>query len=105
MLGEMDRQGGQWDQAAGHFLRASKFDEGFAEAYLALGMSLNSAGKFPDAIAPLQTDVKMQPADPAGHYQLATAYARSGHKQEAEKEMALQREAAAKSPRKQAPQQ
>jgi tetratricopeptide (TPR) repeat protein len=105
MLGEMDRQAGQWDQAAAHFLRASKIDEGFAEAYLALGMSLNSAGKFPDAIAPLQTYVKMQPADPAGHYQLGTAYARSGHKQEAEKEMALQREAAAKSPREPAPQQ
>jgi len=105
MLGEMERQAGQWDQAAGHFLRASKLDEGFAEAYLALGMSLNSAGKFPDAVAPLQTYVKMQPADPAGHYQLATAYARSGHKLEAEKEMALQREAAAKSPREQTPQQ
>jgi len=105
MLGEMDRQAGQWDQASGHFSRASRIDEGFAEAYLALGMSLNSAGKFPDAIAPLQTYVKMQPADPAGHYQLGTAYARSGHKQEAEKEMALQREAAAKTPREQAPQQ
>jgi len=105
MLGEMDRQAGHWDDAAGHFLRASKIDEGFAEAYLALGMSLNSAGKFPDAIAPLQTYVKMQPADPAGHYQLGTAYARSGNKQEAEKEMALQREAAAKSPREHAPQQ
>jgi len=105
MLGEMDRQAGQWDEAAGHFSRASKIDEGFAEAYLALGMSLNSAGKFPDAIAPLQNYVKMQPADPAGHYQLATAYARTGHKQEAEKEMALQRETAAKSPRERQPEQ
>ena len=64
-----------------------------------LGMSLNSAGKFSDAIAPLESYVKMQPGDPAGHYQLATAYARTGRKQEAEREMALQREAAAKSPR------
>ena len=103
MLGEMDRQAGQWDQAAEHFLRASKIDEGFAEAYLALGMSLNSAGKFPDAIRPLENYVKIEPADPAGHYQLATAYARSGNRQEAEKQMALEREAAAKSPREQAP--
>lgn len=103
MLGEIDRQAGRWDEAAGHFLRASKIDEGFAEAYLALGMSLNSAGKFPDALAPLQNYVKMQPADPAGHYQLATAYARTGNKQAAEKEMSLQREAAAKSPTNQAP--
>jgi len=99
MLGETARQAGQWDDAIAHFSRASKDDEGFQEAYLALGMSLNSAGKFSEAVTPLQTYVKMQPADPAGHYQLATAYARTGRKQDAEREMALQRETAAKSPR------
>jgi predicted Zn-dependent protease len=62
-------------------------------------MSLNSAGKFSDAIAPLQAYVKMQPADPAGHYQLATAFSRTGRKEDASREMALQRETAAKSPR------
>jgi tetratricopeptide (TPR) repeat protein len=98
MLGEIARQAGLWDEAVEHFSRASKLDEGFQEAYLALGMSLNSAGKFSDAVAPLQSYVKMQPGDPAGHYQLATAFARTGHKPEAEREMALQREAAAKSP-------
>jgi tetratricopeptide (TPR) repeat protein len=98
MLGEIARQSGQWDEAIGHFSRASKLDEGFQEAYLALGMSLNSAGKFSDAITPLRSYVKMQPADPAGHYQLATAYTHTGQKPEAEREMALQREAAAKSP-------
>jgi predicted Zn-dependent protease len=98
LLGEIARQSGQWDEAIGHFSRASKLDEGFQEAYLALGMSLNSAGKFSDAIAPLQGYVKMQPEDPAGHYQLATAYARTGHKPEAEREMARQRETAAKRP-------
>lgn len=98
MLGEIARQAGQWDDAIVHFSRASKLDEGFQEAYLALGMSLNSAGKFSDAIAPLQSYIKMQPGDPAGHYQLATAYARTGRKPEAEREMALQREAAAKKP-------
>lgn len=99
MLGEVSRQAGQWDEAATHFSRASKLDEGFVEAYLALGMSLNSAGKFSAAISPLEIYVKMQPGDPAGHYQLATAYARTGRKQEAEREMALQREAEAKAPR------
>ena len=98
MLGEIARQAGQWDEAVGHFSRASQLDEGFQEAYLALGMSLNSAGKFSDAIAPLRSYVKLQPGDPAGHYQLATAYARTGHKSEADRQMALQREAAAKSP-------
>jgi tetratricopeptide (TPR) repeat protein len=98
MLGEIARQAGQWDEAIGNFSRASKFDEGFQEAYLALGMSLNSAAKFSDAIAPLRAYVKMQPGDPAGHYQLATAYARTGQKADADREMALQRETAAKSP-------
>lgn len=98
LLGEIARQAGRWDEAIGHFSRAAKLDEGFQEAYLALGMSFNSAGKFSDAIMPLQSYIKMQPGDPAGHYQLATAYARTGHKPEAEREMALQREAAAKKP-------
>jgi predicted Zn-dependent protease len=98
LLGEIARQDGQWDDAIAHFTQASKIDEGFQEAYLALGMSLNAAGKFSDAVQPLQSYVKMQPADPAGHYQLATAYARTGRKQEADHEMALQREAMAKKP-------
>ena len=99
MLGEIARQGGQWNEAVEHFSRASKLDQGFAEAYLALGISLNSSGKFSDAVAPLESYVKMVPQDPAGHYQLATAYARSGRKPEAEHEMALQKETAAKAPR------
>jgi tetratricopeptide (TPR) repeat protein len=97
MLGEAARQKGQWDDAIARFSKASKLDEGFLEAYLALGMSLNSAGKFSEAVSPLESYVKLQPDDPAGHYQLATAYARSGRKQEAEREVRLQQEAAAKS--------
>jgi len=98
MLGETARQAGQWEEAITRFSKASRVDESFLEAYLALGMSLNSAGKFSDAVAPLQSYVKLQPGDPAGHYQLATAYARTGRKQDAEREMTLQREAMAKSP-------
>ncbi len=99
MLGETARQAGQWDEAITRFSKAADLDVGFDEAYLALGMSLNSAGKFPDAIRPLETYVKRQPGDPAGHYQLATSYARTGHKQEAQREMQLQRETAARVPR------
>jgi predicted Zn-dependent protease len=98
MLGESARQAGQWDQAIARFSKAADLDVGFDEAYLALGMSLNSAGKFADAIAPLETYVKREPGDPAGHYQLATACARTGHKQEAAKEMELQQQTAAKAP-------
>ena len=98
MLGETARQAGQWKEAIQRFSRVVKMDESFAEAYLALGMSLNSSGEFPRAIAPLQEYVKLLPGDPAGHYQLATAYARTGRKLEADHEMALQREAMAKNP-------
>jgi len=99
LLGEIARQAGQWGEAIPRFERAIKLDEGFVEAYLALGISMNAAGKFADAVTPLENYVKMLPDDPAGHYQLATAYARTGRKQDAQREMTLQQETAAKSPR------
>lgn len=97
-LGEIARRAGQWDDAITHFSAAAKIDSGFAEAYLALGMSLASAQKFADAVAPLERYVKIVPDDPAGHYQLAIAYDRTGRKENAAREMQLQREAAAKAP-------
>ena len=98
VLGELARRGGQWDAAIDHFTRAGKFDTGFVEASLALGMTLNSAGKFADAIAPLERYVKAVPVDPAGHYQLSMAYARTGNREAALRESQLQREAAEKKP-------
>lgn len=97
-LGEIARRAGQWNDAISHFSVAAKIDAGFAEAYLALGMSLASAQKFADAVAPLEKYVKIVPEDPAGHYQLAIAYDRTGRKESAAREMQLQREAAAKAP-------
>jgi predicted Zn-dependent protease len=93
MLGDLARQAEQWDDAIKHFSRASQLDVGFSEAYLGLGMALNAAGKNSDAVAPLEKYVKMEPDDPAGHYQLAIAYARTGRKQDADRELALQRKA------------
>jgi predicted Zn-dependent protease len=61
-------------------------------------MSLNSAGKFAEAIPPLEHYVKKQADDPAGHYQLAIAYARTGNNVGAARESQLQRETAAKAP-------
>lgn len=90
ILGELARRVGEWEEAVRHLSRAAKLDAGFSEAYLALGMSLASSGKFAQAVAPLQSYVKMQPEDPAGHYQLALAYSRIGNKEGATREMALQ---------------
>lgn len=97
VLGELARQSEHWGDAVTHLSRATKLDPGFAIAYLGLGMSLNSEEKFADSIAPLEKYVKLQPNDPAGHYQLAVACARSGRKEEAEKEMAIQRDLANRS--------
>jgi tetratricopeptide (TPR) repeat protein len=97
-LGEIARRAGQWEEAIAHFSAAARIDSGFAEAYLALGMSLASAQRFAAAVAPLEKYVKIVPDDPAGHYQLAIAYDRTGRKESAAREMQLQREAAAKAP-------
>jgi len=94
VLGELARRAGKWDEAAQHFGRASHLDVGFAEAYLADGMSLAGGGKFAEAIGPLKEYVRLVPADPAGHYQLAIAYARTGNQEAAAHEMELQKQAA-----------
>lgn len=96
MLGDLAREVQQWDEAIEHFSRASKLDVGFVEAYLGLGMALNSSGKYSEAVGPLEAYVKAQPEDAAGHYQLAIAYARIGRKDDAVREMTLQREMDAK---------
>lgn len=92
ILGELAAQAQESDQAIAHLTRATALDPSFADAFRGLGMALNSAGKFSDAVPPLETYVKMQPGDPAGHYQLAIACARSGRKEEASREMDLQRQ-------------
>lgn len=96
VLGELARRTGNWNDAIPHFLRATKLDAGFSEAWLALGISLGAAGKYSDARAPLEAYVKMQPDDPAGHYQLALAYSHTGDAAGAQREMALQAQAAAR---------
>jgi tetratricopeptide (TPR) repeat protein len=92
VLGELARQSQNWSDASAHFARASKLDPGFGDAFLGLGDSLISAKKFSDAIAPLETAAKLEPGNPAVHYSLATAYSRTGRKQEADREFALHRE-------------
>ena len=95
-LGEIARRGGQWDDAIQHFTNAGKMDPGFAEAFLALGMSLNSDERYGEAVGPLERYVKMLPDDPAGHYQLSVAYARMGRKEEAARQMEMQRQTSEK---------
>jgi len=89
ILGELARQSGDFPEAIDRFTQATKLDHGFADAYLGLGSLLLMQKKYADAILPLEMVVKLQPANPLGHYDLATAYARSGRKEDAEREFAV----------------
>jgi len=102
-LGEIARRAGQWSEAVPHFTNAGKLDPGFAEAFLALGMSLNSAERYGEAVGSLERYVKILPGDPAGHYQLSIAYARTGRKEDAAHEMAIQRQIIEKTPHERRP--
>jgi tetratricopeptide (TPR) repeat protein len=96
ILGELARRKGDWNVAIQHFTQATHLDEGFSEAYLALGMSLAAAGRYADAKPPLEHYVHLEPDDPSGHYQLAIADAHTGDQAGARREMALQAQAAAR---------
>jgi len=89
VLGELARQNQQFDDAVAHFSRAAKLDSHFGEAYLGLGISLMAEKRYSDAVAPLETAVKLEPKNPDAHYNLATAYTRSGRKQDGQKEFAI----------------
>jgi tetratricopeptide (TPR) repeat protein len=90
VLGELARQAQDLPGAVQHFSKATELDPNFSDAFLGLGMTLLAEKKYPDAVAPLEKAVKLQPANPAGHYSLATAYARTGRREDADREFALQ---------------
>ena len=94
VLGQLAADSNDSATSIRHFTRATKLDTGFAEAYLALGTSLNSAKRFSDAIPALETYEKAAPDSPTGHYQLALAYAGVGRRDDANREAASQRQAA-----------
>jgi tetratricopeptide (TPR) repeat protein len=94
VLGELARQAQDLPDAVQHFTKATKLESNFSDAYLGLGMTLLAQKQYAEAVAPLEAAVKLQPANPAGHYSLATAYARTGRKDDAEREFALQQQTA-----------
>lgn len=94
VLGELARQVQDLPDAEQHFSKATQLEADFADAYLGLGMALEEEKKYAEAVAPLEKAVKLQPGNPMGHYSLANAYSRTGRKQEAEHEFALQQQAA-----------
>jgi predicted Zn-dependent protease len=90
VLGELARQAQDLPDAVQHFTKATQLEPNFAAAHLGLGMALLAEKKYAEAVPPLEAAVKLQPANPAGHYSLANAYARTGRREDAEREFALQ---------------
>jgi len=93
VLGELARRDGQEQAAIDHFRKASKLDAGFADAFIGLGRTLLEGGHAAESIPALESAVKLDPSSPMAHYELATAYSRTGRKQDAAREYALQKEA------------
>ena len=91
LLGEIAKKSLDWDQATAHFSRAASLDATFGEAFMEWGFSLVSVQEYEKAILPLQTAVRLQPGNPAAHYNLGIALSRTGRKSEAEKEFAIQK--------------
>ncbi|MFL6304894.1 MAG: tetratricopeptide repeat protein [Candidatus Sulfotelmatobacter sp.] len=94
VLGELARQAQDFPEAVRHFAKATQLNPNFGDAYLGLGMSQLAEKNYAEAIAPLESAVKLQPGNPAAHYGLATAYGRTGRREDAQREFALQQQAA-----------
>jgi tetratricopeptide (TPR) repeat protein len=94
VLGELLKDENNLPAAIQHYTRATKINPGFAEAYLGLGSALVAQQQFAEAIPPLEKYEQLAPDSPTGHYQLALAYNGAGRKDDANREAALQREAA-----------
>ena len=92
--GELARQTEDFAGAEQHFTRATTLEPSFGDAYVGLGMSRVAQKKYQEAIAPLEAAVKLEPGNPVAHYGLGTAYARTGRKEDAERQFALQQQAA-----------
>jgi tetratricopeptide (TPR) repeat protein len=92
ILGELARRDEKCEEALPHFSEAAKLDSNFAEAYLGWGTCLVALRRYEEAIAPSREAVRLAQGNPAAHYNLAVALSRSGKKEEADKEFAIQRQ-------------
>ncbi|HET9804851.1 MAG TPA: tetratricopeptide repeat protein [Candidatus Acidoferrum sp.] len=91
VLGEMARQESDWPEAIARFSTAAKLDANFGDAFMGWGSALIAVKKFDEAIEPLRQAARLEPANTAAHYNLGMALLRSGKKDEADKEFAIQK--------------
>jgi tetratricopeptide (TPR) repeat protein len=92
LLGEIAKKALDWNEATAHFSRAAKLDAAFGDAFMEWGFALVSSKRYEEAVAPLQTAVKLQPGNPSAHYNLGMALSRTGRAADAEREFAIQRD-------------
>ena len=64
--------------AIGHYQRALQLNQDVAPIWIALGIALQSLGRFPDAINALSTDVHLDPNSYASHNSLGLTYKLAG---------------------------
>jgi tetratricopeptide (TPR) repeat protein len=95
-LRDIARQDSDVPSSIPHFKRAMEIYPAFGEAWAGLGRALLDSGKAADAAAALETAAKLVPDNPTVHLALAIAYQRTGHKEDAAREFALQKSAAEK---------
>ena len=96
LLGELARKSGRLPAAIEHYTNATKLSPSLAEPWFGLGRCLLDSGRAPEAVAPLETAAKLAPDNPTIHMTLAHAYQELGRKDDAAREFALQKSAAAK---------
>ena len=92
ILGKIAQQESQWEEAIAHFSRAATLNVNFGDAYMSWGFCLVNLKRYEEAIAPLRVAVRLQQGNPSAHYNLAVALSRTGKKEEAEKEFAINRQ-------------
>ena len=93
VLGVLAQQDQDWPLAIEHFRKAARLDPQFADAFAGLGRALLTSGDAAGAVTPLETAVRLQPADPSSHYLLSSAYRRTGKIEDANRELAAYRKA------------
>jgi Tfp pilus assembly protein PilF len=91
ILGEMAKQASDWPEAIERFSSAAKLDANFGDAFMGWGAALIAERKFDEAVAPLQRAAMLQPQNTSAHYNLGLALLRTGKKEEADREFAVQR--------------
>lgn len=90
-IGNVYRRRDQVSQALQHFMKATEFQPDFEDAQIAVAQVLINLHRPKEAIPHLLSVIRLNPANGASHFLLATAYGRTGDLAAQGREMALYR--------------